>query len=140
MNLSKLFIERPITTTLIMLGEEDYATPLAMAEDLHQRIEGSRLTRHEYDDLYNGTFTSALNSRILLLAGQNPPLVVPSDIYRRLARDLRANGCMVIADLSGDDLREAGLVALSVGRRARVQRDRPGGVDADGGRLPAAAL
>jgi pimeloyl-ACP methyl ester carboxylesterase len=30
--------------TAIVVGEEDYATPLAMAQELHRGIRGSRLT------------------------------------------------------------------------------------------------
>jgi 1-phosphofructokinase len=71
------------------------------------RVKGSPLTRHEFDDLYNATFTSAMNSGFLVLAGQFPQAVVPRDVYRRLAGDLRANGCVIIADLAGDDLEEA---------------------------------
>jgi 1-phosphofructokinase len=71
------------------------------------RIEGSQLTRHELDDLYNATFTESINSRLLVLTGQSGTPIVPRDVYCRLASDVRANGCMVIADLSGDDLREA---------------------------------
>ena len=49
--------------TLVLVGEEDYATPLPMAEDLHQRIKGSELrvlerARHlspvEQPELFNG--------------------------------------------------------------------------------------
>ena len=70
-------------------------------------VPGSKLSRHEYDDLYNATFSTAMDSDITVLAGQYPSAVVPSDVYQRLAHDLCANGRPVLADLSGDDLEEA---------------------------------
>jgi 1-phosphofructokinase len=77
-----------------------------------ERIEichaaGTQLTRHEYDDLYNAVFAAAMDSRLLVLTGQFPASVIPSDAYTRLARDLRANSKTVVADLSGDDLNAA---------------------------------
>ncbi|MGQ0636562.1 MAG: PfkB family carbohydrate kinase [Planctomycetaceae bacterium] len=71
------------------------------------RIAGSKLTRHEVDDLYNATLTAALGSQLLVLTGQYPAPVLPAAVFQRLARDLQANGRRVIADLSGDDLCEA---------------------------------
>jgi 1-phosphofructokinase len=70
-------------------------------------VPGSKLTRHEYDDLYNATFTAAMNAGLLVLTGQYPSPVVPANVFQRLAHDLRANGKTVLADLSGDDLTEA---------------------------------
>jgi 1-phosphofructokinase len=71
------------------------------------RVPGAKLDRHEEDDLYNATFAEAMNSDLLALTGQYPAPVVPSNTFRRLASDLRSNGKMVIADLSGEDLGEA---------------------------------
>lgn len=68
------------------------------------RIAGEPLSRHEVDDLYNVTFAAGLESGVLALTGQYPEAVVPSDMYGRLAADLRANGRKVVADLSGEDL------------------------------------
>ncbi len=71
------------------------------------RVEGSKLDRHETDNLYNAILTAAMNSRLLILTGQFPAPVVSSSVYRRLASDLRGNNRMVIADLACDDLSEA---------------------------------
>jgi 1-phosphofructokinase len=71
------------------------------------RVEGSRLTRHEYDDLFNAAFAAAMDSQLLVLTGQFPVPVLPAAVFKRLARDLRANGRLVAADLTGDDLKEA---------------------------------
>lgn len=41
------------------------------------------------------------------MLGGAPPSVLPAETFRRLARDLRANGASVVADLSGSQLRAA---------------------------------
>jgi 1-phosphofructokinase len=71
------------------------------------RIPGASLTRHECDDLYNATFVTAMNAQLVVLTGQYPEPVVPTDVFRRLAHDAQANGRQVIADLSGSDLEAA---------------------------------
>jgi 1-phosphofructokinase len=48
-----------------------------------------------------------MDAGIVVLTGQWPKPIVPADTFRRLSLDLRANGCRVIADLSGDVLEEA---------------------------------
>ena len=88
------------------------------------RFDGAKLNRHEEDDLYNATFAAAMNSQLLVLTGQYPVTVVPATVYRRLARDLRANGRRVLADLSGEDLREAlqgGIELLCFSHRELVE-------------------
>lgn len=76
-------------------------------------IPGEPLTRHEVDDLYNASLVVGLNAGVAVLAGQPFP-VVPPETYRRLARDLRANGCLVVADLSGADLEQCLLGGVDV--------------------------
>ena len=44
---------------------------------------------------------------VAVLGGPTGPPIVPPSMYRRLAADLRANGTIVVADLSGEPLREA---------------------------------
>lgn len=65
---------------------------------------GGALDRHEVDDLYDATLVSGLAAGVMVLTGPAHPDRVPVDIFRRLAVDLRANGCQVLADLSGDPL------------------------------------
>ncbi|GAB3616980.1 PfkB family carbohydrate kinase [Okibacterium endophyticum] len=69
--------------------------------------EGTPLSRHEIDELYGLTLRAALNCGTAILSGPMGSEVVPADIYRRLAADLRASDCTVIADLSGERLTAA---------------------------------
>lgn len=75
-------------------------------------IAGQRagvLGRHDRDELYTAAVAAGLRSRICVLGGYHPTdSPIPPDHYRRLALDLRANGTMVVADLSGE-LREAAM-------------------------------
>lgn len=71
------------------------------------QIPGAPLIRHEVDDLYDAALVTGLSAGVAVLTGQPPAPVVPADTYRRLASDLRANGCRVVADLSGEELRAA---------------------------------
>lgn len=82
---------------------------------VHDRRSGERvevaespagsLQRHEVDDLYDAALVLGLEAKVTVLAGTPYPDVVPVDIFGRLARDIRQNGGMVLADLSGDQLR-----------------------------------
>src|SRR5689334_15365520 len=62
-------------------------------------VAGAPLTRHELDELYNLALAEGLRAGIAVLSGPAHPSVIKPDVYRRLAGDLRANGCRVIADL-----------------------------------------
>ena len=62
------------------------------------------LARHETDALYAAMVTAALSARLAVLTGPRSAEVIDPDLYRRLARDLRGNGCTVVADLSGKAL------------------------------------
>lgn len=68
---------------------------------------GGELHRHEVDDLYDATLVAGLDTGVVVLTGPAQPGIVPVELYRRLAIDLRTNGCRVIADLSGDPLAAA---------------------------------
>lgn len=65
------------------------------------------LSRHEVDELYSTAVATALDADVCVLGGTQTPGVIPADVYRRLASDLRANGRTVIADLSDQPLHEA---------------------------------
>jgi len=65
------------------------------------------LSRHEADELYGLALSAALDANVALLTGVEPPNILDSEIYRRLAGDLRSNGVTVIADLAGSSLTAA---------------------------------
>ena len=50
---------------------------------------------------------AGLDADVTLVTGCQPPDVVEADLYRRLVSDLRVNGKLVIADLTGAPLRAA---------------------------------
>ncbi len=70
-------------------------------------IGGERLSRHQIDDYYNTVLANGLSAGLIALTGQFPSPVVPPGVYSRLAADLRQNGCKVLADLSGEELKAA---------------------------------
>src|SRR5439155_20490610 len=57
-------------------------------------------TRHEIDDLFSVTTAAAMNSRVLICCGPFPQESLEPELYRRLVKDVRAQGTTVIADLS----------------------------------------
>jgi 1-phosphofructokinase len=84
------------------------------------------LRRHEVDDLYTATLAESLDAGICVLTGTYlQDGVLPEETFHRLAGDLRANGVVVVADLSGDAARDAlagGLDLLKVSSE-ELQRD-----------------
>lgn len=111
---------------------------------VHDRRSGSReeiaeqpgvpLSRHVLDELYSLALAEGLRAGVAVLSGPAHPSVIGPDVYRRLAGDLGANGCRVIADLSGDHLAavlEAGLHVVKVSHEeliadGRAADDSPG--------------
>jgi 1-phosphofructokinase len=96
---------------------------------IHDRRRGERvsvaetspnpLSRHELDELYGAALVGGLEAAACVLGGPGPwdPPILPPDSYRRLAHDLRANGKVVVADLSGEPLAcalEGGVTILKV--------------------------
>ena len=78
---------------------------------------GSPLSRHELDELYNLTLAEGLRAGIAILSGPAHPSVIKPEVYGRLAADLRANGCQMIADLCSCHLSavlEAGISVLKI--------------------------
>ena len=84
---------------------------------VHDRRAGKReliaetsspsLARHELDDLYGVTLAAGLDSDAVLVTGPRNEGVLSSDVFERLCRDLRTNGRLVLADLSGEPLTAA---------------------------------
>ena len=77
------------------------------AREQFARTESKRLSRHEADELYGLALSAALDAGVALLTGVDPATVLDSEVYRRLAGDLRSNGVSVIADLTGPSLKAA---------------------------------
>jgi 1-phosphofructokinase len=57
-------------------------------------------TRHEVDDLFSVTTAAAMNSRVLICCGPFPQESFEPELYRRLVKDVRAQGTTVVVDLS----------------------------------------
>lgn len=107
---------------------------------VHDRRDGSRrevaelpgdpLTRHELDELYSLALAEGLRAGLAVLSGPAHPSVIPPQVYRRLATDLGANGCRVIADLSGEHLAavlDAGLYVVKVSHEELIADGRASG-------------
>lgn len=62
------------------------------------------LGRHDIDELYSTVIGRSVRAGVCVVAGSHLAPAIPDDTYRRLVRDLRANGVFVIADLSGSQL------------------------------------
>lgn len=108
---------------LEMLAAEEGLTLRTIAREassgwyVHDRRDGRRreiaqapgepLTRHELDELYGLVLAEGLRAAATVLSGPADPVMLPADIYRRLAADLRGNGATVVADLSGEELQAA---------------------------------
>lgn len=92
------------------------------------RVLPSPLDRHLLDDLYGRFLVDALRSDVVLLAGPDEPGVLPDEVYRRAAADLRLNGRTVVVDLTGDQqaaVLEAGVTALKVSDEELDLEDAP---------------
>ncbi|GLI28219.1 1-phosphofructokinase [Agromyces rhizosphaerae] len=111
---------------------------------VHDRRQGTRtvvaetggdaIDRHELDELYGRTLTAAIDSRVTLLSGPHGDDVVPDDVYRRLAADVRATGGTVVADLAGGRLDAAiagGVDVAKVSEQELLRDDRIPGTDRD---------
>lgn len=96
---------------------------------VHDRRGGERVTvaetppeplsRHEVDEFYGAALVGGLEADVSILGGPGPweTPIVPPDVYRRLAGDLRSNGRLVLADLAGEPLEcalEGGLDVVKV--------------------------
>ena len=92
------------------------------------------LDRHELDALYELTLAAGLECGTVLLSGPHSESVVPASLYRRLARDLAANGVRVVADLSGALLAavvDAGVDLLKVADDELVGHGHAASTDVD---------
>ncbi|WP_432520179.1 PfkB family carbohydrate kinase [Kineococcus sp. SYSU DK006] len=91
----------------------------------------STLTRHELDDLFTVTIADCLGSAVLVLTGPEHEDVLPASTFTRLAADARAQGVLVVADLSGAELEAA--LAGGVDLLKVAHDELPGGAGGSGG-------
>lgn len=94
------------------------------ARNTMAQTRAAPLTRHETDDLYGAALAAAVSSRVVVLAGPQPPDVVPDELYGRLTADLATLGASVVADLSGPALTSAlagGIDVLKVSEEDMVR-------------------
>ena len=68
-------------------------------------VDSRPLERHATDELYGIALGAGLEADLTMITGCQPAEIVAADLYRRLVSDLRANGKLVIADLTGPPLR-----------------------------------
>ena len=97
----------------LTLRAADAGTPNGVY--VHDRRSGQRievvsvdsrpLARHASDELYGIALGAGLDADLTLMTGCRHHNLVDADLYRRLIGDLRANGKVVIADLTGPPLR-----------------------------------
>lgn len=93
---------------------------------------GANLSRHGVDDLYGSAFAACMGAAVTVLTGTDPPGLVPSGFYGRIARDLRSNDRTVIADLAGAELDAAitgGLTLVKVSSAELAEDGRASGDD-----------
>jgi 1-phosphofructokinase len=86
-------------------------------------VESRQLDRHATDELYGITLGAGLDADVMMVTGCQPLDLVNPTVYRRLVSDLRANGKMVIADLTGPPLRatlEGGVELLRISHEELV--------------------
>jgi 1-phosphofructokinase len=98
-----------IGTERLTLRAANAATPNGVY--VHDRRSGERvevvsvesrpLERHAADELYGLALSAGLDADVTLITGCRPDNVIDPDVYRRLCRDLHANGKSAIADLTG---------------------------------------
>lgn len=98
---------------------------------VHDRRSGERaevaemtalpLGRHAVDDLYGAAFAAGLDAAVTVLTGTSPDGLLPATFYQRLATDLRANGRLTVADLSGEALSAAIRGGVAVVKASAVE-------------------
>ena len=118
----------------ITLRAADAGTPTGVY--VHDRRSGERveivnvdsrqLGRHATDELYGIALGAGIDADVTLLTGCQPNDVVEAVLYRRLAGDLRANGKIVIADLTGPPLHAVLLGGLDLLRLSAEELVRDG--------------
>ena len=87
--------------------------------------------RHAIDDLGSTVLAVGAETGVLVLTGSNLHGSVPVDLYRTLAANLRNFGVLVVADLSGDEQREALAGGVDILKVSHEELAADGWSDAD---------
>jgi 1-phosphofructokinase len=90
------------------------------------------LGRHSVDELVSLTLAAGLDAGVCVLTGAPREGVIPVQLYRRIARDLRRNGVCVVADLSGPALAAALEGGVNVLKLSDEELRRDGYASGDG--------
>ena len=108
---------------------------------VHDRRSGERvvvadsapaaLSRHEVDELYGTVLVGGLEADVCVLTGPGLHPVLPPEVYGRLAGDLRANGRVVIADLSAEHQDHAVRAGVSVLKVSAEELRRDGRIHSE---------
>ena len=109
-------------------------------------VDSRQLDKRAADELYGIALSAGIDADITLITGCRPDDVIDPDLCRRLCGDLRANGKVVIADLTGPPLRatvEGGVELLRLSEEELVcdhhaASDAPADIVAGAWRLHAA--
>ncbi len=75
--------------------------------DAVAEIPSHRLGRHAEDELVSVAIAEGLLSDAVVVCGSNLDGNVDPEMFERVCRDVRAGGAVVVADLSGEELRSA---------------------------------
>ncbi len=88
-------------------------------------IRSHRLGRHAEDELVSAAIAEGLQAAAVVVCGSNLDANVDPEMFERVCRDVRTGGAIVVADLSGDELRSAlrGGVDLLKVSHEELQRD-----------------
>ena len=84
------------------------------------------LDRHEVDELYSAIVGASMRAGVCVLAGTQMAPMFDNDTFRRLVTDLRKNGVIVVADLSGEPLTSALKSGLDIVKVSHEEMIRDG--------------
>lgn len=70
-------------------------------------VRSAAVGRHAEDELVSAFIAEGLQSPAVVVCGTNLDASVDAEVFARVCRDVRLGGSIVVADLSGDELRSA---------------------------------
>lgn len=94
-------------------------------------IRSHRLGRHAEDELVSVAIAEGLQSDAVVVCGTNLDANVDPEMFERICRDVRAGGAVVVADLSGEELRSALLGGIDLLKVSHEELLRDGWATSD---------